>query len=75
MTFEDVKKIVAHEGQAVSKNRSQIIIGDSRDKVKDPFFGSGTVGEVCIMLNRKFHGIEINEDYIAIAQERIKILH
>lgn len=40
--------------------------------ILDPFFGSGTVGEVCNMLNRKFHGIEINDEYISIAQRRIK---
>lgn len=42
------------------------------DFVLDPFFGSGTVGEVCNMLGRKFHGIEINKEYTDIALKRIK---
>jgi site-specific DNA-methyltransferase (cytosine-N4-specific) len=41
------------------------------DFILDPFFGSGTVGEVCSIFNRKFHGIEINESYIEIAKKRI----
>ncbi len=39
--------------------------------VLDPFFGSGTVGEVCLKLNRKFTGIEIKPEYVSIAQKRI----
>lgn len=34
--------------------------------------GSGTTGVACINTNRKFIGIELNEDYYAIANERIK---
>ena len=39
--------------------------------ILDPFFGSGTVGEVCIDLNRQFVGIELKEEYAQIAQGRI----
>lgn len=42
------------------------------DFILDPFFGSGTVGEVCSLFKREFHGIEINESYIEIAKKRIK---
>jgi len=50
------------------------IISSTRydDYVLDPFFGSGTVGEVAIQYNRKFIGIELNPDYIKIAQERLE---
>lgn len=41
------------------------------DLVLDPFFGSGTVGEVCIAQGRKFTGIEINEEYVALAKRRL----
>lgn len=41
------------------------------DKVLDPFFGSGTVGEVCSRCNRRFTGIEIKEEYARIARKRI----
>ncbi len=39
--------------------------------VLDPFLGSGTVGEVCLKLNRKFVGLELNPEYAKIAKKRI----
>lgn len=39
--------------------------------VLDPFFGSGTVGQVCIEENRKYIGIELNPEYVAMAQRRL----
>jgi site-specific DNA-methyltransferase (cytosine-N4-specific) len=42
------------------------------DFVLDPFFGSGTVGEVCKLLGRKFIGIELKKEYIEIAKRRLK---
>tara|TARA_R110000772_G_scaffold92531_3_gene189457 strand:+ start:3765 stop:4694 length:930 start_codon:yes stop_codon:yes gene_type:complete len=40
------------------------------DIVLDPFFGSGTTGWVAQRLNRKWLGIELNEEYIEIANKR-----
>jgi len=42
--------------------------------VLDPFFGSGTTGEVANRLGRYFCGIELNEKYIEIAQRRTQKL-
>lgn len=39
--------------------------------VLDPFMGSGTTALVALKNNRKFVGIELNPDYIAIANKRI----
>ena len=39
--------------------------------VLDPFFGSGTVGEVACSLGRDFVGIELNPQYAAVAQARL----
>jgi len=39
--------------------------------VLDPFFGSGTVGQVCIEEGRNFLGIELNPEYVAMAERRI----
>lgn len=39
--------------------------------VLDPFFGSGTVGQVCVEEGRRFIGIEVNPDYVAMAETRI----
>ncbi len=41
------------------------------DIVLDPFFGSGTVGEVCVGLSREFVGIELNPEYAAMAYGRL----
>ena len=51
------------------------ILSSSRsdDFVLDPFFGSGTVGVVCQELNRQFVGIELNDEYIKIAKNRLNM--
>lgn len=41
------------------------------DVVLDPFFGSGTTGQVAHNLGRNFIGIELNEEYISIAKRRM----
>ena len=43
----------------------------SGDLVLDPFFGSATVGLVALETGRRCIGIELNEDYVAIARRRI----
>jgi site-specific DNA-methyltransferase (cytosine-N4-specific) len=40
--------------------------------VLDPFFGSGTTGEVCLGAGRKCVGIELKADYIEIAKKRLE---
>jgi DNA modification methylase len=39
--------------------------------VIDPFMGSGTTGLACKILNRNFIGIEMDEEYLEIAKQRI----
>ena len=41
------------------------------DVVLDPFMGSGTTGVACKNLNRKFIGVELDENYYNIAYNRI----
>jgi len=41
------------------------------DNVLDPFFGSGTVGVVCIEQHRRYIGIELNPEYVEIAANRL----
>lgn len=41
------------------------------DVVLDPFLGSGTCARVCQQLNRNWIGIEINEDYVQMINERL----
>lgn len=40
------------------------------DTVLDPFFGSGTTGEVCQNLGRKWIGCELNQDYEQLQKQR-----
>lgn len=49
------------------------ILAGSRtaDIVLDPFFGSGTTGEVAILNRRQFIGCELNEEYKPLQDERI----
>jgi site-specific DNA-methyltransferase (adenine-specific) len=42
------------------------------DMILDPFLGSGTTAKACKQLNRQYIGIEINPDYVKIAQDRLK---
>lgn len=50
------------------------ILAGSRpgDTVLDPFNGSGTTGFVSMEERRKYIGIDINDEYLAIADARIK---
>lgn len=41
------------------------------DYVLDPFFGSGTVGASCVEKQRRYVGIELNPEYIALAAQRL----
>lgn len=47
-------------------------LSDKESTVLDPFMGVGTTGVAAIFEQRKFIGIEIHEEYIKIAQERIE---
>ena len=52
----------------------RILIENSTDPgevVFDPFMGSGTTGEACVITGRDFIGIEISEEYFKIAEKRI----
>ena len=46
---------------------------NENDVVLDPFVGSGTALRVCQQLNRSCIGIDINPDYIAMSEERLKL--
>ena len=45
---------------------------DDVQTVLDPFMGSGTTGVACVQTGRNFIGIEIDPDYYAIAERRIR---
>lgn len=51
-----------------------ILAGTRRgDYVLDPFFGSGTVGVVCLVHARHYIGIELHPEYVRMAKRRLAI--
>ena len=44
------------------------------DSVLDPFAGSGTTGVAALRLKRKFLGIEMNPDFVKLANDRLQDL-
>lgn len=48
------------------------LVEKSGETILDPFMGSGVTGEASVKYNRNFIGIEIDPDYFAIAERRIK---
>lgn len=43
------------------------------DLILDPFCGSGSVCLACQRINRKWIGIELDEKWVGVAKEKIKI--
>lgn len=52
-------------------DRILLALTDRGDTVLDPFMGSGTTGVACKNTGRRFIGIEKDETYFKIAQDRI----
>ena len=44
---------------------------DTGDLVLDPFVGSGTTGVAALEADRRFLGVELNPEYVAIAERRL----
>jgi len=63
----------AHSTQKPLALLYRVILASSSpgDVVLDPFFGSGTTGVVACQLHRRWIGIEREEKYVRLAQERI----
>ena len=67
------KKIYGHPTVKPIEIVKNLIINSSNknDWVLDPFMGSGTTGVACKELSRNFIGVELDEKYFKIAEERI----
>ena len=68
------KKLWLHPTIKPLNITEKIIRNSSKENntILDPFMGSGTTGVACINTNRKFIGVELDEKYYKIAEERIK---
>ena len=64
----------AHPTQKPEALLHRVILASSNegDLILDPFFGTGTTGAVAKQLRRNFIGIEREDDYIQVAEERLK---
>ena len=63
-----------HPTQKPEKLLAKLILASSNenDLVFDPFLGSGSTAVTAKKLNRKFSGIELNEEYCTWTMERLK---
>ncbi|WP_245863117.1 site-specific DNA-methyltransferase [Candidatus Viridilinea mediisalina] len=66
----------AHSTQKPEALLHRVILSSSNrgDVVLDPFSGSGTTAAVAKRLQRRYIGIEISPEYVAISQERLASL-
>ncbi|MHA2282310.1 MAG: DNA-methyltransferase [Promethearchaeota archaeon] len=71
---KDEKEFGKHPTQKPLELLNRIINSSSNegDWVMDPFAGSATTGIVCSVLNRKFVGIDSNNEYLDLAIKRFK---
>ncbi len=62
-----------HPGYTSEDITSSVIYSfiNENKTVLDPFMGSGTTGLICEKSNRKWIGIELNQEYCEIAKKRI----
>ena len=73
MNYEIAKK----QGHVTPKNTDMLeylikTSSNENDIVLDCFMGSGSTGVACMNTNRKFIGIELDENYFNIAKQRIE---
>ncbi|MBN1148170.1 MAG: site-specific DNA-methyltransferase [Anaerolineales bacterium] len=69
-----VKGKKAHSTQKPEALLYRVILSSSNpgDIILDPFFGSGTTGAVAKKLHRRWIGVEMEESYLEIAQQRLE---
>jgi len=68
------KKITTHPTEKPESIVGHLVrvLSDKGDLILDPFLGSGTTAVVARKLGRNFVGIEINPEYIKIAEKRLQ---
>lgn len=73
-TITAKRHITKHPTEKPEELLERIILLGSKegDTILDPFMGSGTTGAVSKRLGRKFIGIELDNEFFSIAEDRIK---
>ena len=72
--IKGIKGNKVHPSEKPCRLIQHLILNSSceNDTILDCFMGSGTTGEACVNTNRKFIGIELDENYFNIASKRIE---
>ena len=73
LTSQKEKTFGKHPTQKPLYLLEKILLASTRENemILDPFCGSATTGVACKLLNRKFIGIDINEDFLKLSKERL----
>ena len=63
-----------HPAEKPVELMQKLVINSTKcgETVLDPFMGSGSTGVACLDIDRKFIGMELDEQYFEIAKERIE---
>jgi len=74
--FWSMSENTEHPTQKSEKLYAKLILASSKegDMIFDPFLGSGTASVVAKKLNRKYCGIELNEEYCLLAEKRLEMV-
>jgi len=70
----DEKTYGKHPTQKPLELLKRIILASTKeeDHVLDPFCGSSTTGVACVLLGRKYMGIDLEEKYLETSKKRIE---
>lgn len=74
----DEKIYGKHPTQKPLELLKRIILASTEEEntVLDPFCGSSTTGVACVLLNRKYIGIDLEEKYLELSKKRIEdVIH
>jgi site-specific DNA-methyltransferase (adenine-specific) len=68
------KKLGKHPTQKPVELLTRIILASTKegDLILDPFCGSSTTGVAAVMLNRKYVGIELEDEYLMLSKKRLE---
>jgi len=68
------KKFGKHPTQKPVELLTRILLASTRegDLVLDPFCGSSTTGVSALLLNRKYVGIDLEEEYLELSKKRLE---
>jgi site-specific DNA-methyltransferase (adenine-specific) len=62
-------------GKPTAVMQRLVLICRPNGLILDPFAGSGTTGVATLLEGRRFAGIEMAEEYIAVGRDRLEATH